>query len=301
MAVLDLTRSNDSTLHIRRSSLTEPAIALSTAAAVAGVVELLLDRIAAPVLTHAVGPSLGWTAAFAARVGSIAVGVTAILVLIAAVAWAAAVGSRHPLPASAVAIAVVVTLVAMVVGRDVPAGAVHGAVIAAAVAALAIVHRVGHRYVAAFAAVAAAIVAGQLALLRVELALPARTVAEAAAVVALLLFAFAVSRLSLRRSLIGLAIGAVVAAAALATDRTALVALWAAGATLWMPSLVYICAGGAAGVLVANSLPDRATRPLVAGLALLAVAGLEPALIHHNVTALVGLLVLGMTVERTSA
>ena len=100
--------------------------------------------------------------------------------------------------------------------------------------------------------------------------------------------------------MIGLTVGAAVAAAALVSDRTPLVALWASGATLWMPSLVYIGAGAAVGLLLANWLPNRSTRHLAAGLALLAVAGIEPTLVHHNVTALVALLALAAPTARTS-
>ena len=128
----------------------------------------------------------------------------------------------------------------------------------------------------------------------------ARVIAETALVVALFLFAASVAGWS-RRSVIGLmARGAIVAAAALVSDRTPLVALWASGATLWMPSLVYIGAGAAVGLLLANWLPNRSTRHLAAGLALLAVAGIEPTLVHHNVTALVALLALAAPMARTS-
>ena len=83
-------------------------------------------------------------------------------------------------------------------------------------------------------------------------------------------------------------------------DRTPLVALWASGATLWMPSLVYIGAGAALGLLLINWLPNRSMRHLAAGLALLAVAGIEPTLVHHNVTALVALLALAAPTARTA-
>ena len=64
--------------------------------------------------------------------------------------------------------------------------------------------------------------------------------------------------------------------------------------------LVYVGAGAAVGLLLAKWLTNRSTRHLAAGLALLAVAGIEPTLVHHNVTALVALLALAAPTTVTS-
>ncbi len=122
-----------------------------------------------------------------------------------------------------------------------------------------------------------------------------RAVGEAALVMALLLLALAVSTSSHRglTSSLGLAAGAGLAAVSLVSDFTPFVALWATGAILWLPSLAYIAAAGAAGYVLASWLSEPATRHRAAGLILLAVAGIEPTLVHHNATALLALVALG--------
>ncbi len=275
------------------------APALTGAAAVGGVIEVLLERVAGPTLTHAAGPSLAPAAAMVSRVGTIAVGATAILVLLAAVAWAGAAWSRSRIVAAAILAAVVTTLAAGFIGYGSALTLLHVAVTVAAVG-MVLTLRLPGAYGGAIAAVAVAIVAGQWSLAGLSGHVAVRVVAEAALVLALLLFAVSVVGTFGRRSLIGLTAGAMVAAASLMSARTPLIVLWASGATLWMPSAVYICAGAAIGLLLATWLPDRSTRHLAAGLVLLAVAGIEPALVHHNLTALVALLALAVPIGRTS-
>ncbi len=277
------------------------APAITIAAAVAGVVEVLLERVAGPILTHAAGPSLAPVAAMASNLGTFVVSVTAVLVLLAAVAWAGVAWARHRIVGAAILAAVVTALAAGVFAGSGTLTLLHLSVAVAAIGTV-LVLRLPGIYGIAVAAVAVAIVAGQWSLGSQggEFTVPARVIAEAALVVALILFAASVAGWSRRRSVVGLTIGAVVATAALLSDRTPLVALWASGATLWMPSLVYIGAGAALGLLLANWLPNRSTRHLAGGLALLAVAGIEPTLVHHNVTALVALLALAAPTAGTS-
>lgn len=273
--------------------LSRLAPALTGAAAIGGVVEVLLERVAGPALTHAAGSSLAPLTATVSALGTITVAITAVLVVTAAVAWAGAVWSQSRVVATAILAAVVTALGAGWSGDGSTVMLLHVSVAVAAIGIVLIARPHGvHRI--AVAAVAVAIVAGQWSLVgwSGEITVAARLIAETALVAALILFAVGAAPPLRRRSLVGLAAGALIAAAALISDRTPLVALWATGATLWMPSLVYIGAGAAVGLLLATWLPDRSTRHLAAGLALLAVAGIEPALIHHNVTALVALMAL---------
>jgi len=278
------------------------AAAITIAAAVGGVVEVLLERVAGPILTHAAGPSLAPVAAMASNLGTLVVSVTAVLVLLAAVAWAGVAWERHRMVGAAILAAAVTALAAGVFADSGTLTLLHLSVAVAAVGTALVLRLPGISGIAV-AVVAVAIVAGQWSLGSSggEFTVPARVIAEAALVIALFLFAASVAgSLPRRRALIGLTVGAVVAAAALLSDRTPLVALWASGATLWMPSLVYIGAGAALGLLLSNWLPNRSMRHLAAGLALLAVAGIEPTLVHHNVTALVALLALAAPTTGTS-
>lgn len=308
MKVLELPVARSTSKDLRPPSPAETpsppsrlAPALTSAAAVGGVVEVLLERIAGPILTHIAGPSAATAVAMVSRVGTIAVAATAVLVLLAGLAWAGAAWARSRILAAAIVTAVVTALVAGLSGEASVIMLLHVSVTVAVIGALLMTRRPGF-YGGAIAAVAVAIVAGQWSLggWSGQPAVAARVIGETALVVALILFAAGIARPLRRRSLVGLTAGALIAAAALVSDRTPLVALWATGATLWMPSIVYIGAGAAAGLLVATWLPDRSTRHLAAGLALLAVAGIEPALLHHNVTALVALLALSVTPEGVS-
>lgn len=278
------------------------ALAITIAAAVGGVVEVLLERVAGPILSHAAGPSLAPVAAMASNLGTLVVSVTAVLVLLAAVAWAGVAWESHRIVGAAILAAVMTALAAGVFGGSGTLTLLHLSVAVAVIGTVLVLQLPGI-YRIAVAAVAVAIVAGQWSLASPggEFTVPARVIAEAALVIALFLFAAsATGSCPRRRAVVGLTVGAVVAAVALLSDRTPLVALWASGATLWMPSLVYIGAGAAVGLLLTKWLPNRSTRHLAAGLALLAVAGIEPTLVHHNVTALVALLALAAPTARTA-
>lgn len=278
------------------------APAITIAAAVGGVVEVLLERVAGPILSHAAGPSLAPVAAMASNLGTLVVSVTEVLVLLAAVAWAGVAWESHRIVGAAILAAVVTALAAGVFGGSGTLFLLHLSVAVAVIGTVLVLQLPGI-YRIGVAAVAVAIVAGQWSLASPggEFTVPARVIAEAALVIALFLFAAsATGSCPRRRAVVGLTVGAVVAAVALLSDRTPLVALWASGATLWMPSLVYIGAGAAVGLLLAKWLPNRSTRHLPAGLALLAVAGIEPTLVHHNVTALVALLALAAPTARTA-
>jgi hypothetical protein len=193
-------------------------------------------------------------------------------------------------------VAVIATVVAGVVGGTAVL-VLHISVMAAAIAALAMgVRRASLLYSGALWAVTLAVVTGQWSLsgLSGGANLASRAVGEASLVLAVVLLAMAVSRSSHGGlgPLLGLAGGAGLAFVSLASEYTPLVALWATGAMLWLPALLYVAAAAAAGYLFVGWVVDRATRHLAAALILLLVAGIEPTLLHHSLTALLALVTL---------
>jgi hypothetical protein len=282
---------------IERASLSRLAIAFTSAAAIGGLVEVLVDRIASPAMVGVLGSSATTAISAVTWVGTLAVSVTAILVLLAVFVRAALAKDRHRVFAVAALIAVVATVMAGLVGGT-SLIFVHLSVSVAAVACLAMsVRRASVGYSIALWAVTLAVVAGQWSLtgLGIGPTIASRAVGEAALVLAVVLFALAVFRSSRHglASLLGLVAGGGIALVSLASDQTPLVALWATGVMLWLPSLAYVVAAAAAGYLLVTWLSDRTTRYLAAGLVLLLVAGVEPTLVHHSVTALLALVTLG--------
>jgi hypothetical protein len=281
-----------------RGALLHLATALTSIAAVTGLVEILIDRMAAPAMAGALGPSAAPVVSIAGRVGTLAVSVTAVLVLLAASARAAHAWDRHRVFALAAVTAVVASVVAGLIPSRMAVFAVHASVAVAAAAILATAaRRASLPYVGALWALALAVVAGQWSLsgLGIGSTLAFRAVEEAALVLTVVLLALAVSRAS-RGGMIplfGLAAGAGLAYVSLASDYTPFAALWATGAMLWLPSLAYVGAAAAVGYVLAAWLSDPARRHLSAGLVLLAVAGVEPVLVHHSVTALLAFATLG--------
>ena len=151
------------------------------------------------------------------------------------------------------------------------------------------------------AAAAAAMVPARVPLLLDALALPsgdvaAATAAEAAFVlVPPLLAAGLLVRTSPPRAA-WLAAGgmSLVASAALASSPsyTAILSAWSTGVTLSLPVPLYIAAAGCAAFVLVSWLAEPSSRHLAAGLVLLAVAGVHPAVVHHNITAVLTLLLL---------
>jgi hypothetical protein len=78
------------------------------------------------------------------------------------------------------------------------------------------------------------------------------------------------------------------AAAILARDpaNAAILSRWAFGATLSLPTVLYIAAAASGALALVTWLLDPASRHLAAGLVLVAVAGAQPAYVHHNLTLL---------------
>ena len=282
-----------------RSAYLRLAIAFSAAAAVSGSAEVLLDRMAAPALGRL---SIGAPAVFIAWFGGLAVSITAVFVLLATAVWAAFGWESHPVFAVSASIAVVTTVIAGLVPASDALLVLHISVMAAAASCLAIgVKSASLPYAGALWGVTLFVVAGQWSLMSVGgSSMASRTVAEAALVLALVLLALALFRDSRAKplSLLGAALGATLAAVSLLSDYTPLVALSATGVMLWLPSLFYVAAGGAAGLVLATGFVHRATRYLSGALVLMVVAGIEPDLVHHNVTALLALIVLCMAPRR---
>jgi len=273
-------------------------LALTSAAAIAGIVEVIFDRMAAPAMAGALGNSATGVTTAVAWVGTLAVSVTAVLVILAVAARAAHVWDRHRVFALAAITAVVTAFVAGLTSGRAVLFVVYVSVSVAAVASLAIgTRRESLPYLGALWMVALAVVAAQWSLsgLGSSSTLTARAVVEAALVLAIVFLALSVSRSSHGRvvPLLGLVVGAALATVSLASDYMPFVALWAAGAMLWLPSLVYVGAAAAATYVLANSVSDRSTRPISVALVLLLVAGVEPTLVHHSLTALLALVTLG--------
>ena len=138
--------------------------------------------------------------------------------------------------------------------------------------------------------------AGQVGLLWSQPGLALRSAGEASIVAGVVILGVGTAS---ERSIglwgwIGAAGAGVVAGAALTVQPTytALAALWTWGATLWLPVLAYVAAAAAAGLLLMTWLRHAHSRHLAAGLVLLGVAGLPPALAHHNITATLALIAL---------
>ena len=149
---------------------------------------------------------------------------------------------------------------------------------------------------AAVMLIGAGMAAGQVGLLWSQGVLALRSAGEAGIVAGVVILAVGTAweRPIGLGGWIGAAAAGVVAGAALTLrpGYTALAALWASGATLWLPVLVYVAAASAVGLLLITWLRHPESRHLVAGLVLVGVAGLPPALAHHNITATLALVAL---------
>ena len=127
-----------------------------------------------------------------------------------------------------------------------------------------------------------------------------RTFAELALVVSAVLFGIAALRAAPTRTAWWSAVTAGVVVATVLAFRPeygAVLSLWALGVTLTLPPVVYIV--GAAGFAAALTawLATPVTRHRAAGITLLAVAGIAPLLLHHNVTLVVALVLLSMPAD----
>lgn len=96
--------------------------------------------------------------------------------------------------------------------------------------------------------------------------------------------------------------GAVLAFGAMAgSPYAAIVSNWATGVTLSLPPGVYVVSGGAAAMVLVTWLRRPETRLAAAGLVLFGAGGTQPAVIHHNLTAILGVLLLAGAVPALAA
>lgn len=294
----------------------DAAVGLTVAAATFGVMEVLLQRIAAPVSAHVALPA----ARAVQPAGDFAAGATAALVVTASAALALAL--RRPVASGVLAAGLAATVLALAAPAARP---VLYAVVAAGLVALLLppgmwgeyrrarapapsdpappppAHlpriRGGGKRVALGAA-AVAVAAGLWPLVFTAGVTEARTVAEAALVAAPVLAAVRV--VQTRRAGAGAWLAAAAAGLVMAValtvrlETTAMAAVWALGITLALPAVAYVLAAAAAGFVLAAWWADPSRRLRVAGAALLVVAGLQPAAVHHSLTALLALTLLSV-------
>ncbi|MDA1002460.1 MAG: hypothetical protein O3B31_03785 [Chloroflexi bacterium] len=122
------------------------------------------------------------------------------------------------------------------------------------------------------------------------------TVAEAALVAAPVAFGIALLLVTTpsRLEWAAATVAALGAGAFLAAEPgyAGLVSIWATGSTLALPTFAYVLSATCVGLVLTHWLRGPSTRHLAAGLVLLAVAGVQPAVAHHNLTAVFALLLL---------
>jgi len=276
---------------LRGSGVTLPiARSLTMVAAVTGAIEVAFDRIIVPTLSHAVGPSLAPLATASGVVARLMVAVTLAFVVGAAVAWATVLWHTSPGAAVGIGIAVWAALATGLLDSSLAAAVLRISVTVALAVVVVTMLRPGLAAIGVGSA-AVAVVAGQWSVVGHVLGL--RIVAEFALAAALVILAVAVAgRTRSRLAVAGSSIAAGVAVVALSSEQGPLLALWASGAALWMPSLVYVATAAAAGLLLATWLARARTRYLAAGVCLLLIAGVAPAFAHHSLTGLVAVIAL---------
>lgn len=272
---------------------------LVLAAAVTGVGEVVLYRLAGPVASHAVDTSTSPIAAVLERGASVTLGATALLAVACALAVSVALWSI----ARGLAL-ITVALVAATISAAVfagPLGVAHAVTIASAVAVAVwtAVHR-DRPLAVGVAAAAVGVAAAQWPLLIDSMGaapagvVAARTIAEAAVLAVPPMLAVAVLNRGTPRRAAWLAAGAAggVAAALLAFNPhySAMASLWTLGVTLSLPPFAYVVSAACLGLVAATWLGEHAMRTAAAGLALLAVSGIGPSAVHHNLIAVVGLM-----------
>lgn len=286
---------------------------LALAAALLGSVELGVHRVVVPVLAHIPGEvpgprfvdALAWS-------GERAFAGTALLVVCGVVvAGGAALREHRPLAVLIIASAAFTLADAATRSAGIAfAGHVLTVAAFAAIVATAVRHSppAARPVLAGLGLTAFGLAAAQWPLLAdswsallgarsgVGTAFAAWTVAEIALVAAPVAFATALllvttpSRLEWGAATVAaLGAGAFLGAE---PGYAGLVSIWATGSTLALPAFAYVLSATCVGLLLTHGLRRTPTRHLAAGLVLLAVAGVQPAVAHHNLTALFALLLL---------
>ncbi|GAB4325662.1 MAG: hypothetical protein Kow0010_08320 [Dehalococcoidia bacterium] len=297
--------------------LTEAIRSLLFAGAVLGTAEVFLHRVAAPVLSHIPSTTVDPTVAEVVDLAGQRAFHGAALLLVLAAAGVVVVTARG---STVVAVLAGASLLAagLAAVADGPAARLVVQLVfvaaAAGVAGLATVHGPGWQR-AALAVAAVSLIAGRLPFVHDALrdvaggtsgfaTAQSASVAEGAFVfVPVVLAAGLAARGGVTR--LGWAAagaGAAVSLVAIAgSPYTAIVSNWATGVTLSLPAGVYVISAGAAAMVLATWLRCPGTRLQAAGMVLFAVGGTQPAVIHHNLTAILGLLLLAGAVPALAA
>lgn len=302
--------------HPARTAPWAAARTLTAALAITGIAEVVLFRVAAPVVSHT---PIGGGAALRDAVdtsGRAALGATALLAPAAIAVLAVVAFRRSRLEAALLVGATAATLAAILAPTPGLVVAAHGATTAAAAWVTVGAFRSFPRLQALGGALlAVAFTAGRLplvldvspgaaGLVPVGTVAAARTVAEAALVAApVLLVAGVMQRARVStRAWKAAGIAALVGAAgfAAAPEYLAITTMWASGVTLSLPPVAYIAALFFLTLLVAHWWRISRTRHLAVGIVLVAVAGIMPGVVHHNLTALAGLALLSMAAAARS-
>lgn len=290
---------------------------LVLAAALIGIGEVILNRVAVPVISHMPGPSHALGLVDGMRgAGEVMMAATAALLPLAAASFAFRAWRERPILAGLIAAAAGSTVAAALLSSG--AGTANHILIigAVVVAGAGVVGAVSGWHAAAVGLVGVGVVVGQLPLLLESLStrggaaaddliLVLRGLGEMSLVLAPLGFAIALIRSQSQPPAAwysAVAAGLIAAIAISAgPDYAAIMSLWAVGATLSLPPVLYVVSAGCVGFLLGSWLRHASTRHLAAGLVLLAVAGVQPAIVHHNLTALVAVLLLAMPLRRADA
>lgn len=286
---------------------------LALALALVGTIEVVLHRTAAPIVSHLPGIPGGATTADVVRLaGDAALGATSLLVPLLALALGLHLWRRHRLVSILLLGAFGVAL-----GVVVPAGSAWSAPVYALVAVTSIsvvvmaARSVPRLHAVAVGVAALGFLAGLYPIAAEAFAstglLPTtgvggvswRTLAEIGLVVSAVLFGTTALRTAPSRAAwwsAAMTAGVVAVVIAFRPDYVAMSSLWAFGVTLTLPPALYIAgaAGFAAAVVAWLAVP--ATRHRAAGIVLLAVVGIAPALVHHDVTLVLALVLLAMPV-----
>jgi len=310
-----------------RANLPEdPSVATSMAltgsialvAAGFGAAELLLHRVATPILAHVPHEGPSTPAVSVAWAGERALGGTAILVGLLVLMLAAGARRHDRGLVAALLLGIAGTALALIEGGRVASLAGHLAVGAAVVlVAGPAAFRLGGGRATVLAFAASAMLAGQWFFASAELegltsasssiggGMLTPSLAEAALVLTPIAAACAelADRSPSRVQWLVAVLAAVSTSALLARSPgyTAIVSLWATGVTLALPAVLYVASVSSAALVLSMWLVRAATRPLAAGLVLLAVAGVAPGAVHHNLTAVAAVALLAWPTVATAA
>ncbi len=290
------------------------AAELTIAAAAMGSAELLVVRVLSPLVEHVPPLSSAVGTHTESLFGLVRDGVgsaTAVLVLAAAAFWIAVEGRRDRVAGGALLLAfVAVVSITILAGGTGQAAARFLLVLGVAALASAAAARLTPLHAAAICAAALSVSAAHVPLLVDSLSGHGTPVgwselAEGTRIAMLVLLALAIVRRGTVPSsaLAAAAIGTIVASVVLAREPSsvAILSTWAVGATLALPAPLYIVASGCAAFVLVASLREPGARHVAIGLLLLTVAGVQPSLVHHNVTAVLALSVLAQPFQSAVA